>query len=236
MWTSNSPGPRNTASMSCWIWPEAEFLQNWGWMCLWKVSQNQVSVTEQSNFLISKRSYFLYNLFHKLTLKVQKIENVFDLLSLCYSGIALIPILKPNMIGEFLSLAYSRWTSIPSLWVIKVSWWQAAFEWGSVQCSRRSFIVHLEYATKGQSPKSIKGRSSIAYVKLCGARDRSCGQQEIVASITTMLQHILPRTWFRLFFGEKPDSCGLLLDSLRLLAVLAWRSDTSLTMKIRRQH
>ena len=74
-----------------------------------------------------------------------------------------------------------------------------------------------------QSAKSTTGMSSIAYVMLCGARDRSCGQQIIGASITTMLQHI-PRTWFR-FFGEKPDSCdfpGSLLawyGSLWLLVV-----------------
>ena len=43
-----------------------------------------------------------------------------------------------------------------------------------------------------QSPKSTTGMSSVAYVMLCGAKDRSCG-----ASIT-MLQHI-PRTWFRLW-------------------------------------
>jgi hypothetical protein len=36
---------------------------------------------------------------------------------------------------------------------------------------------------------------------LCGARDRTCGQQEIGASIMTMLQHI-PRTWFRLFLAR----------------------------------
>ena len=40
-----------------------------------------------------------------------------------------------------------------------------------------------------QSPKSTTGMSSIAYVMLCGARDRSC-QQVIGTSITTMLQHI----------------------------------------------
>ena len=33
--------------------------------------------------------------------------------------------------------------------------------------------------------------SSVAYVMLCGARDRSCGQQAIYASITIMLQHII---------------------------------------------
>ena len=43
--------------------------------------------------------------------------------------------------------------------------------------------------------------SSIAYVMLCGARDRSCGQQAVGTSITTMLQHI-PHTWFRLFWRK----------------------------------
>ncbi|UYV73773.1 hypothetical protein LAZ67_11000855 [Cordylochernes scorpioides] len=34
-----------------------------------------------------------------------------------------------------------------------------------------------------QSPKSTTGMYSVTYVMLCGARDRSCGQQEIGASI-----------------------------------------------------
>ena len=42
-------------------------------------------------------------------------------------------------------------------------------------------VVYHEYAPQGQT---------IAYVMLCGARDRTCGHQEIGASITTMLQHI----------------------------------------------
>jgi hypothetical protein len=46
-----------------------------------------------------------------------------------------------------------------------------------------------------RSPKSTIGMSSVAYVTLCGARDRSCGQQAIGASITTMLQHILALDW-----------------------------------------
>jgi hypothetical protein len=35
--------------------------------------------------------------------------------------------------------------------VNSVSWWQAAFEWGSVQCSCRLFIVHHEYTPQGQT-------------------------------------------------------------------------------------
>ena len=58
-----------------------------------------------------------------------------------------------------------------------------------------------------QSPKSTKGMSSVAYMMLCGARDRTWGQRVTGTSIKTMPQHI-PRTWFRLFSGEKPDSCG----------------------------
>ena len=41
-----------------------------------------------------------------------------------------------------------------------------------------------------QSPKSTIGMSSVAYVMLFVAKYRSCGQQAIGASITTMLQHI----------------------------------------------
>ena len=52
-----------------------------------------------------------------------------------------------------------------------------------------------------QLPKSTTGMSSVAYVMLCGARDRSCGQQAIGASIMTMLQHI-PCTSFRLFWWK----------------------------------
>ena len=44
-----------------------------------------------------------------------------------------------------------------------------------------------------QSPKSTTGMSSLAYLMLCYARDRSCGQQAIGASIMTMPQQI-PRT------------------------------------------
>jgi len=44
-------------------------------------------------------------------------------------------------------------------------------------------------------------------VMLCGARDRTCGQQEIGASITTMLQHI-PRTSFRLFLAKNQMAHG----------------------------
>src|SRR5215469_6723562 len=55
-------------------------------------------------------------------------------------------------------------------------------------------VVHHEYAPQGQTiNKEYYRDSSVAYVMLCGARDRTCGQQEIGASITTMLQHI-PRT------------------------------------------
>ena len=68
------------------------------------------------------------------------------------------------------------------------------------------YTTNTHYRVK-ESPKSTTGMSSVAYVMLCGTRDRSCGQQAIGASITTMLQHI-PRTWFRLFFSKKPDSWG----------------------------
>ncbi|XP_077496550.1 histone-lysine N-methyltransferase SETMAR-like [Amblyomma americanum] len=54
-------------------------------------------------------------------------------------------------------------------------------------------VVHHEYAPRSQSLKTTTGMSSVAYAMLCGARDRSCGQQEIGASITTILLHI-PRT------------------------------------------
>jgi hypothetical protein len=43
-----------------------------------------------------------------------------------------------------------------------------------------------------QSPKSTTGMSSVPYVMLCGAREQSCGQQEIDITIMTF-QHI-PRT------------------------------------------
>ena len=57
----------------------------------------------------------------------------------------------------------------------------------------------------------------------CGARDRSCGQQAIDASITTMLEHIL-RTWFRLFFFCKKTR---LLWFARLVTQLIWLPATS---------
>ena len=50
-----------------------------------------------------------------------------------------------------------------------------------------------------QSPKSTTGMYSVAYVMLCGARDRSCGQQAIGATITTM---------FSRFLALESDSCG----------------------------
>nr|XP_050038879.1 uncharacterized protein LOC126536027 [Dermacentor andersoni] len=55
-------------------------------------------------------------------------------------------------------------------------------------------VVDHEYAPQGQTiTKEYYRRSSVAYVIPCGARDRSCGQQEIGRSIATMLPHI-PRT------------------------------------------
>ena len=80
--------------------------------------------------------------------------------------------------------------------------------------------------------------SSVAYVMLCGARDRSCGQQAISASFTIFSTFFALDSEF--FLGEKLDSCGSpgsLLSwygSLRHLAVTARRWDTFLTMKIRR--
>ena len=80
------------------------------------------------------------------------------------------------------------------------------------------YITSMHYRIN-QSPKGTTGMSSVAYVMLPGATDRSCGQQAIGPFVTIMLQHI-PRT-----FSRKPDSCGLpdsLLSwcgSLRLLTV-----------------
>ena len=51
------------------------------------------------------------------------------------------------------------------------------------------------------SLNSITGMSLVAYVMLCGARERNCAQQAIGASITKMLQHI-PRTRFRVFLAK----------------------------------
>ena len=82
-------------------------------------------------------------------------------------------------------------------------------------------VVHHEYAPQGQSTKSTTGMSSVTYVMLCGARDRTCGQQEIGASITTLLQHI-PRTSFRLFWQKTR-----LLCFNRLLTLLIWPPATS---------
>ena len=65
------------------------------------------------------------------------------------------------------------------------------------------------------------GMSSVAYMMLCGARDRSCGQQAIGASIATKLQHI-PCTWFRLFWQKIR-----LLWFVRLLTLLIWLLATS---------
>ena len=52
-----------------------------------------------------------------------------------------------------------------------------------------------------QPPKSTTGMSSVAYVILCGTRDRCCSQQVFGAIIKTMLQHI-PRTWFKLISAK----------------------------------
>ena len=94
------------------------------------------------------------------------------------------------------------------------------------------------------SPKNTTGMSLITYVMLCSAGDRSCGQQAIDASYTTMLQHI-PCTWFILFWQK-----ARLLWLIRLLTLLIWvpatsdcslnsrgrKSDTFLTMKFRPEH
>ena len=63
--------------------------------------------------------------------------------------------------------------------------------------------------------------SSIGYMMLCGARDRSSGQQVIGASITAIVQHI-PHTWFRLFLAKTR-----LLWFTRRLTLLIWLSVTS---------
>ena len=85
-----------------------------------------------------------------------------------------------------------------------------------------------------ESPKSTTVMSAVTYVMLYSTRDRSCGQQAIGTSITTMLQHIT-RTWFRLFC-QKPGSLLSWYGTLQHLAVPAQRSDTFLTMKIRQEH
>ena len=68
------------------------------------------------------------------------------------------------------------------------------------------YTTSSHYRVK-QSPKSTTGMSSITYVMLCSARDRSCGQQAIDTSITTTSSTFL--TLYSGFFGEKPDSCGI---------------------------
>ena len=72
-------------------------------------------------------------------------------------------------------------------------------------------VVHHKYASQGHTITKT-GMSSIAS---CCARDRSCGQQEIGATITTMLQHI-PRTWSKLFWRTN-----------KFLALLTWLTATS---------
>ena len=71
-----------------------------------------------------------------------------------------------------------------------------------------SLYTTCTYQRIKQSPKSTTEMYSVAYVMLCGARDRSCGQQAIGASIRTMLQHI-PSTWFRHFLqkSQTPVVC-----------------------------
>ena len=83
--------------------------------------------------------------------------------------------------------------------------------------------------------KSITRMSSVAYVMLSGARDRSYGLQAIGASITTMLQHI-SHTGFRFFFLRKTRLLWFvrLLTLLRLLAVP--KSQEAIEKKIRGEH
>jgi len=49
------------------------------------------------------------------------------------------------------------------------------------------------------SPKSTTRGYFVAFVMLCGANDRTCGQQNLGSSITTMHLPIL-RIWFKVFW------------------------------------
>ena len=78
-----------------------------------------------------------------------------------------------------------------------------------------------------QSPKSTTGMSSIAYMMLCSARDQSCSQQAIGASITTISSTFLALDSD--FFREKPVSLFCWCGSLWRLPVPAHWLDTFLT-------
>ena len=53
-------------------------------------------------------------------------------------------------------------------------------------------VVHHEYAPQGQTViKEYYEGYFVAFVTLCGANDRTCGQQKLGSSITTMHPPIL---------------------------------------------
>jgi hypothetical protein len=68
-----------------------------------------------------------------------------------------------------------------------------------------SYTTSTHYRVK-QSPKSTTGMSSVAYVMLRGARDRSCGQQQLVPPSRQCSSSFLALDSH--FFGGNPDPCG----------------------------
>ena len=70
-----------------------------------------------------------------------------------------------------------------------------------------------------QSPKSTTGMSCVAYVMLCGSRDRSCSQQTIVLPLRQCSSTFLALD-LDFFFGKKTRL-------LCLLTLLIWFSATS---------
>ena len=94
--------------------------------------------------------------------------------------------------------------------------------WSDANCFL--WPLHHKYALQGQTIIKEYYRdvlSRLSCVMICGGREQSCGQQVIVASIMTILQHI-PCIWFRIFWWKTS-----LLWFVRLLTLLIWLPVTS---------